>query len=55
ITFIHDRQDRYAPFADVSLFLQQEKNTLIETEGLGHRRILSDTNVINNITKMLSS
>ena len=55
ITFIHDRQDRYAPFADVSLFLQQEKNTLIETEGLGHRRILSDTNVINNITQMLSS
>ena len=54
-TFIHDRQDRYAPFADVTRFLQQEKTTLIETEGLGHRRILSDTNVINNITKVLSA
>ena len=54
-TFIHARQDKYAPFADVSRFLQQEKSTLIETEGLGHKRILSDTSVINNITKMLSS
>ncbi|WP_057830774.1 hypothetical protein [Colwellia sp. TT2012] len=31
ITFIHDRQDRYAPFTDVTRFLQQEKNTLIAT------------------------
>ncbi|MCP4985767.1 MAG: alpha/beta fold hydrolase [Colwellia sp.] len=55
ITFIHDRQDRYAPFSDILHFLQQEKNTLIETEGLGHRRILSDTNVINNIAQVLST
>jgi len=55
VTFIHDRLDRYAPFSDVKDFLQQGKNTLIETEGLGHRKILSDTNVINNITKVLSS
>ncbi len=55
ITFIHDRQDRYAPFSDVRHFLQQEKNTVIETEGLGHRRILSDTNVINNIAQVLST
>jgi hypothetical protein len=55
LTFIHDRQDRYAPFADVAQYLQQEKNTLIETQGLGHRRILSDTNVINNITQVLSA
>jgi len=55
LTFIHDRQDRYAPFDDVIHFLQQEKTPLIETEGLGHRRILSDTNVINNIAQVLSS
>ena len=55
LTFIHDRQDRYAPFADVTQYLQQEKNTLIETQGLGHRRILSDTNVIKNITQVLSN
>lgn len=54
-TFIHDRQDRYAPFADVTQYLQQEKNTLIETQGLGHRRILSDTNVIKNIAQVLST
>jgi len=54
LTFIHDRQDRYAPFADVTQYLQQEKNTLIETQGLGHRRILSDTNVINNIALVLN-
>jgi pimeloyl-ACP methyl ester carboxylesterase len=55
LTFIHDRQDRYAPFDDVTRYLQQEKNTLIETQGLGHRRILSDTNVIKNITQVLSA
>jgi pimeloyl-ACP methyl ester carboxylesterase len=55
VIFIHDRQDRYAPFADVTRLLHQEKTTLIETEGLGHRKILSDTNVINNIAQVLSS
>lgn len=55
VTFIHDRQDRYAPFSDVAQFLQQEKNALIATEGLGHRKILSDTSVINNIAKVLAA
>ncbi|PKI14856.1 alpha/beta hydrolase [Colwellia sp. 12G3] len=55
LTFIHDRQDRYAPFEDLTQYLQQEKNTLIETQGLGHRRILSDTSVINNIAQVLSA
>lgn len=54
-TFIHDRQDRYAPFSDVTDFLKQEKTTLIETEGLGHRRILSDTSVINDIAQVLAN
>lgn len=55
VTFIHDRQDRHAPLADVTHYLKQENTTLIETEGLGHRRILSDTNVINNIAQVLSA
>ncbi len=55
LTFIHDRQDKYAPFDDVLSFLQQEKTTLIETEGLGHRKILGDTNVINKIAQVLTA
>jgi pimeloyl-ACP methyl ester carboxylesterase len=54
ITFIHDSQDRYAPIADVISFLEQEKTLLITTEGLGHRKILGDTKVIENITQVLS-
>jgi len=54
ITFIHDSQDRYAPIADVINFLEQEKTLLITTEGLGHRKILGDTKVIDNITQVLS-
>ena len=54
ITFIHDSQDRFAPIADVISFLEQEKTPLITTEGLGHRKILRDTKVIENITQVLS-
>jgi len=55
ITFIHDRHDRFAPFDDVKHYLKQEKNTLIATEGLGHRKILGDTKVIENISQVLAS
>lgn len=54
ITFIHDSQDRYAPIEDVINFLKQEKTPLITTQGLGHRKILGDTKVIDNITQVLS-
>jgi len=54
ITFIHDSQDRFAPIADVITFLEQEKNPLITTEGLGHKKILGDTKVIENITQVLA-
>ncbi|WP_019026873.1 alpha/beta hydrolase [Colwellia piezophila] len=54
-TFIHDEQDRYAPFEDVRQFLQQEQTTLITTQGLGHSRILSDTSVINKIAQVLAN
>lgn len=55
LTFIHDKEDRYAPFSDLENFLKQEKTPLLATEGLGHRRILGDTSVIQNITQVLSS
>ncbi len=55
ITFIHDQDDKYAPFSDVERFLHKQKTKLIETQGLGHTRILSDTSVINNINQVLAS
>jgi len=55
ITFIHDRDDRFAPFDDLEDFLQKEKPALVTTSGLGHRRILGDTNVINNINQVLAT
>jgi pimeloyl-ACP methyl ester carboxylesterase len=54
ITFIHDSKDRYAPIADVISFLEPENTSLITTEGLGHRKIIGDTKVIDNITQVLS-
>lgn len=55
LTFIHDRNDRFAPFDDIEQFLQTEKNPLIATEGLGHTRILGDTGVIGQITQVLAT
>jgi pimeloyl-ACP methyl ester carboxylesterase len=54
ITFIHDSQDRYAPIEHVINFLKQEKTPLITTQGLGHKKILGDTKVIDNIAQVLS-
>jgi pimeloyl-ACP methyl ester carboxylesterase len=55
LTFIHDRNDRFAPFTDIETFLQDEKPRLLATSGLGHTRILGDTNVIDNITQVLAT
>lgn len=55
LTFIHDRNDRFAPFTDLETFLQDEKPHLVTTSGLGHTRILGDTGVINNITQVLAT
>ena len=55
VTFIHDRDDRHAPFSEIETFLQQDKAKLITTEGLGHSRILVDTNVITNISQVLAA
>lgn len=55
MTFIHEQHDKYAPFSDVERFLHKQRTKLIETQGLGHTRILSDTSVINNINQVLAS
>ncbi|WP_440056617.1 alpha/beta hydrolase (plasmid) [Pseudoalteromonas sp. T1lg65] len=52
--FIHDEQDKFAPFADVQLLVEQHSTPLFSTSGLGHRRILGDTSVIKHITKLVS-
>lgn len=54
-TFIHDQEDRFAPYADLENFLKGGNNHLVATSGLGHKRILGDTNVINNINQVLSA
>lgn len=51
--FIHDKNDRYAPFSDVEAFIATSKAKLITTENLGHRRILVDTSVISNINDLI--
>jgi pimeloyl-ACP methyl ester carboxylesterase len=48
--FIHDVNDRYAPIGDVEHYIKDAKVNLIRTEGLGHRRIVSDT-VVNQILR----
>ena len=55
LTFIHDRNDRFAPFIDLDTFLQDEKPRLVVTSGLGHTRIIGDTKVIDNITQVLAT
>jgi len=55
LTFIHDSDDRFAPLTDLESFLRDEKPSLLTTSGLGHTRILGDTNVIDNITQVLAT
>lgn len=55
LTFIHDINDRFAPFSDVEQFLQTQNNALVSTSGLGHTRILGDTGVINSVSEVLAA
>ena len=48
---IHDREDREVPFADGVAFAEAASDgRLLETSGLGHRRILRDPRVIEATT-----
>lgn len=51
---IHDRYDRETPWTDGQSIAQTwPQARLISTEGLGHRKILSETSVIQAITQFL--
>ncbi len=51
---IHDREDREVPIADAEkLAAQWPSASLKISEGLGHRRILADTNVANLVHNFL--
>lgn len=49
ILVIHDRKDRMAPFNPVVEWAAQHPETwLLTTKGLGHQRLLFDSNVVQN-------
>ncbi|AXR00276.1 alpha/beta fold hydrolase [Pseudoalteromonas piscicida] len=54
-TFIHDTEDRFAPFEHVASLIAAAPERLIQTSGLGHRRILGDTGVIQRITQRITA
>ncbi len=55
VLFIHDEEDRFAPFADIQHYAAQGKIRLVTTRGLGHRRILGDTEVIQTIQREMAA
>ena len=51
---VHDRQDRMAPVAvGEAVAAQVGHGQLLRTEGLGHRRVLSDASVLGAVTQHL--
>ncbi|NUZ11233.1 alpha/beta fold hydrolase [Pseudoalteromonas sp. McH1-7] len=54
-TFIHDTQDKFAPFEHVHALIATAPERLIQTSGLGHRRILGDTGIIKSITQRITA
>lgn len=54
VTFIHDREDSYAPFNHLIDVMGESKSRLKTTSGLGHRKILRDNAVIDEVTQILS-
>lgn len=54
IIFIHDENDRFAPFSDIVEYVNKAPVSLFKTQGLGHKRILSDTVVIEHIREQLT-
>ncbi|MDF2180357.1 alpha/beta fold hydrolase [Aliiglaciecola sp. CAU 1673] len=53
VVFIHDKDDKYAPFDDTARYVAQSRARLLETKGAGHSRILVDNQVIDNIIRSL--
>jgi pimeloyl-ACP methyl ester carboxylesterase len=51
---ITDRDDRQTPYADVVDFARTIDAPLITTEGLGHRKVLRDPEVVNSVVEFVS-
>lgn len=49
--FVHDKDDEISPFDELKSFLKNCTSKLIVTEGLGHRKILKDEKVINQLVE----
>lgn len=53
VLLIHDQDDQEVPFEDSELYESVASARLVKTIGLGHRRILYDHEVIENVTSFL--
>ena len=53
ILFIHDKDDRFCKYNHVKNYLETSSSKLHTTTGLGHRRILRDNNVIEEVLGFL--
>jgi pimeloyl-ACP methyl ester carboxylesterase len=52
---IHDRSDREVPYADGMRHARAwPRGRMLETVGLGHRRLLADTTVIDAVADFLA-
>jgi pimeloyl-ACP methyl ester carboxylesterase len=52
---VHDRGDRINPFSDGEAFAQAiDGARFIATEGLGHRRVLSDERIMQTVTEFVA-
>lgn len=55
ILFIHDEFDRYACYQSLTTYLEGTRSPLFSTQGLGHRKVLGDTHVIEHIKQVMTS
>lgn len=56
VLVIHDKQDEDVPYsASENIHKHLDNSELLLTENLGHRKILGDKEVINNIVKFISN
>lgn len=53
VLVIHDEKDQEVPFSDAAHYQKIPSATLIQTKGLGHRRILYDETVVEHVTQFL--
>jgi len=52
---VHDRDDRQTPYADAKAFATAVGATFLGTEGLGHRKVLRDPEVIKRVVEFVST